>query len=67
MEFPTSAEIQTTLFECLTLSSPNISEDGENLAFTAWQHPNMPWDNTELIVAKIADEGHLYDVKGRWE
>ena len=64
VEFPTSAEIQTTLFECSDfLSSPNISEDGENLAFTAWQHPNMPWDNTELIIAKIADEGHLYDVQ----
>ena len=64
VEFPTSAEIQTTLFACSDfLSSPNISEDGENLAFTAWQHPNMPWDNTELIVAKIADEGHLFDVQ----
>ena len=64
IELPTGTEAQTTLFEGSDfLSSPNISEDGENLAFTAWQHPNMPWDNTELIVAKIADEGHLYDVQ----
>ena len=64
VELPTGTEAQTTLFEGSDfLSSPNISEDGENLAFTAWQHPNMPWDNTELIVAKIADEGHLYDVQ----
>ena len=64
VEFPTSTEAQTTLFEGSDfLSSPNISEDGENLAFVSWQHPNMPWDNTELIVAKIADDGHLYDVQ----
>ena len=64
VELPTGTEAQTTLFEGSDfLSSPNISEDGENLAFTAWQHPNMPWDNTELIVAKIADEGHLFDVQ----
>ena len=64
VKFPTGTEAQTTLFEGSDfLSSPNISEDGENVAFTAWQHPNMPWDNTELIVAKIADEGHLYDVR----
>ena len=64
VELPTGTEAQTTLFEGSDfLSSPNISEDGENLAFTTWQHPNMPWDNTELIIAKIADEGHLYDVQ----
>ena len=62
--FPTGIEAQTTLFEGSDfLSSPNISEDGENLAFITWQHPNMPWDNTELIVAKMADEGHLYDIQ----
>ena len=64
LEFPTGIEAQTILFEGSDfLSSPNISEDGKNLAFITWQHPNMPWDNTELIVAKMAEEGHLYDVQ----
>ena len=64
VEFPTGIESQTTLFEDSDfLCSPNISEDGENLTFITWQHPNMPWDNTDLVVAKIADEGHLYDVQ----
>ena len=27
------------------------------LAFTCWDHPNMPWDGTELWVAPLADPG----------
>jgi dipeptidyl aminopeptidase/acylaminoacyl peptidase len=38
-------------------SSPRISRDGEWLAWTCWDHPNMPWDGTELWVAPLADSG----------
>ena len=31
-------------------SFPVFSPDGSKLAYTAWQHPNMPWDGTTLFV-----------------
>jgi dipeptidyl aminopeptidase/acylaminoacyl peptidase len=34
-------------------SFPRISPDGERLAFTCWDHPNMPWDGTELWDASV--------------
>jgi dipeptidyl aminopeptidase/acylaminoacyl peptidase len=38
-------------------SFPRPSPDGEWLAFTCWDHPNMPWDGTELWLAPLADPG----------
>lgn len=41
------------------LSSPRLSPDGETLAFIAWDHPNMPWDGTQLYLAAINGDGRL--------
>jgi dipeptidyl aminopeptidase/acylaminoacyl peptidase len=38
-------------------SSPCLSPDGTQLAWLTWDHPNMPWDGTELWVAQIAADG----------
>ncbi|CAG0977725.1 MAG: S9 family peptidase [Candidatus Methanoperedens sp.] len=40
-------------------SSPRLSPDGSRLAWLTWNHPNMPWDGTELWVGEIKTEGTL--------
>lgn len=38
-------------------ASPRLSPDGSQLAFVAWDHPNMPWNGTTLYVAPIDEHG----------
>jgi dienelactone hydrolase len=40
-------------------SSPRLSPDGTQLAWITWNHPQMPWDGTELWLANIAEDGTL--------
>ena len=40
-------------------SSPCISPDGSRLAWLTWNHPNMPWDSTELWVGEITKSGSI--------
>ena len=40
-------------------SSPRLSPDGSWLAWLTWNHPNMPWDGTELWVGELNAEGSL--------
>ena len=37
-------------------AAPRPSPDGSQLAWLAWDHPNMPWDGTELWVADLIAE-----------
>ncbi|PRY00527.1 prolyl oligopeptidase family serine peptidase [Allonocardiopsis opalescens] len=39
------------------LACPRPSPDGTTLAWIGWDHPDMPWDSTELLVAPIAADG----------
>ncbi len=40
-------------------SDPALSPDGSSLAWLQWNHPNMPWDGTELWTAAVKAEGTL--------
>ncbi|MEB3230893.1 MAG: prolyl oligopeptidase family serine peptidase [Leptolyngbyaceae bacterium] len=43
-------------------SSPRISPDGNQLAWMTWDHPDMPWDGTELWLADITAAGSLANI-----
>jgi dipeptidyl aminopeptidase/acylaminoacyl peptidase len=45
-------------------SFPRVSPDGAWLAWTCWDHPNMPWDGTELWVAPLDDTADARMVAG---
>jgi dipeptidyl aminopeptidase/acylaminoacyl peptidase len=38
-------------------SSPRLNPDGSKLAWLTWNHPNLPWDGTELWVGEINEDG----------
>jgi dipeptidyl aminopeptidase/acylaminoacyl peptidase len=40
-------------------ASPRLDPGGSRLAWLTWNHPNMPWNGTELWVAEIASDGSL--------
>jgi dipeptidyl aminopeptidase/acylaminoacyl peptidase len=40
-------------------SSPRLSPNARRLAYLAWNHPNMPWDGTELWVAELNENGSI--------
>ena len=42
-------------------SSPRISPDGSRLAWLTWNHPNLPWDGTELWVGYLGADGSIGD------
>lgn len=40
-------------------SNPRVSPDGKQLAWLTWNHPNMPWDETQLWVAEFGADGSV--------
>jgi dipeptidyl aminopeptidase/acylaminoacyl peptidase len=45
-------------------SFPRVSPDGAWLAWTCWDHPDMPWDGTELWMAPLEDSSDARLVAG---
>jgi dipeptidyl aminopeptidase/acylaminoacyl peptidase len=39
------------------VSFPRFAPDGRQLAFTAWNHPNLPWDGTSLWLVAWGENG----------
>ena len=42
-------------------SSPRLSPANTHVAWLSWNHPNMPWDGTELWVGKISADRDLIE------
>ncbi|MBM3201251.1 MAG: S9 family peptidase [Chlamydiae bacterium] len=40
-----------------------ISPDGKQLAWISWNHPDMPWDSTNLFIGQIRADGSLEDIQ----
>jgi len=38
-------------------SSPKLSPDRKRLAWLTWNHPNMPWDGSELWIGELDSDG----------
>jgi dipeptidyl aminopeptidase/acylaminoacyl peptidase len=44
-------------------SNPEISPDGQQLLFLAWDHPNMPWDGTQLWLSDLDESGNIENLQ----
>ncbi|MFI6474285.1 prolyl oligopeptidase family serine peptidase [Streptomyces sp. NPDC050516] len=42
------------------VTGPRLSPDGRRAAWIGWDHPRMPWDGTELILADVGEDGALH-------
>jgi len=45
------------------VASPALSPDGTQLAWLMWNHPQMPWDGTQLWYADVATDGKLLNIR----
>ncbi|CAM2143400.1 acylaminoacyl-peptidase [Pararobbsia alpina] len=52
-----TGEIQTLVQGHDFFSSPTLRADGAQLAWLTWDHPNLPWDGTQLWLADIGADG----------
>ncbi len=46
---------------CDFYSNPRVNNDVSKLAWLSWNHPNMPWDGTQLWLSDIDSQGSLSD------
>ncbi len=57
---PTGGGVESVLVSGADFySDPILSPDGSRLAWLQWNHPNMPWDGTELWVAEMHANGEI--------
>ncbi|MGW1780135.1 prolyl oligopeptidase family serine peptidase [Streptomyces sp. NPDC002143] len=45
------------------VTGARLSPDGRRAAWLAWDHPLMPWEGTEVVVADVTQDGALGDAR----
>lgn len=53
---------QTVYADADFVAAPALSPDGRWLAFLAWNHPNLPWDEVRLMLAELDRDGQPLQV-----
>lgn len=48
------------------VAQPALSPGGRKLAWVAWNHPDMPWDRTQVRVGEIVDGGLADGAVSSW-
>jgi dipeptidyl aminopeptidase/acylaminoacyl peptidase len=54
-----SMRVRTLVQDGHFLSNPRPSPDAHHLSWLTWDHPQMPWDGTELRVAELKADGSV--------
>jgi dipeptidyl aminopeptidase/acylaminoacyl peptidase len=47
--------VATLVCGCDFYAAPRLSPDGTKLAWLSWNHPNLPWDGTNLQMATVSN------------
>jgi len=63
IDFNTGAEDEILFQGSDFVTSPALSNDGNWLAFVTWNHPNMPWDDTQIRIANVDKQGGLGEIR----
>jgi acetyl esterase/lipase len=58
----TTGDVRTLISGYDFYSNPKLNRDGSKLSCLAWNHPQMPWDGTELLVATLDENGSVIAV-----
>ena len=52
---PGAVRVLSTSHQLMT--GPKVSPDGRQVAWIGWNHPDMPWDTTDLMCAPVRPDG----------
>jgi dipeptidyl aminopeptidase/acylaminoacyl peptidase len=52
-------ELYVMVGGCDFYAAPKLSPDGSKLAWLSWNHPNLPWDGTNLQIANVMNGGYI--------
>ena len=54
-----TGQVETLAIGCDFYAYPRLSDENDSLCWISWMQPNMPWDDTQLTVARFNKDGAL--------